>query len=261
MEEKKFYWIKLKTDFFNREDIDFMLSQPNGCQYVVLYQMLCLNTANTQGELINKIGEIIVPYNIEKIVRDTKHFDFDTVAVALELYKKLGLIYEQEDGNLKITDVERMIGSESASREAIKKREQRLKKKIEGTQEGTNCPIEYRDKSIEYRDKIIDDDNIKIYEENFGTLSPTIYENIVDLENTYTKQYVSEALKRAIINNKKSLAYVKGILKQWKNKTWDEIIQEKNEDNKPDWFNKKIKKEEISKEEEQELEDLLEMFK
>lgn len=264
METKKFYWIKLKTDFFNREDIDFMLSQPNGCQYVVLYQMLCLNTANTSGELINKIGEMIVPYNIEKIVRDTKHFDFDTVAVALELYKKLGLIYEQEDGNLKITDVERMIGSESASREAIKKREQRLKKKIEGTQKGTNCPTEYRDKSIEYRDKIIDnidDDNIKIYEENFGTLSTTTYEMLIDLEKTYTPKYVNEALKRAIENNKKSLSYVKGILKQWKNKTWDEIIQEKNEDNEPDWFNKKIKKEEISKEEEQELEDLLEMFK
>lgn len=164
---KKFYWIKLKTDFFNREDIDFMLSQPNGCQYVVLYQMLCLNTANTSGELINKIGEMIVPYNIEKIVRDTKYFDFDTVAVALELYKKLGLIYEQEDGNLKITDVERMIGSESANREAIKKREQRLKKKIEGTQEGTNCPIEYRDKSIDIRYKILDNNKKEIYKEKF----------------------------------------------------------------------------------------------
>lgn len=164
---KKFYWIKLKTDFFNREDIDFMLSQPNGCQYVVLYQMLCLNTANTSGELINKIGEMIVPYNIEKIVRDTKYFDFDTVAVALELYKKLGLIYEQEDGNLKITDVERMIGSESASREAIKKREQRLKKKIEGTQEGTNCLIENRDKSIDIRYKILDNNKKEIYKEKF----------------------------------------------------------------------------------------------
>lgn len=175
---KKFYWIKLKTDFFNREDIDFMLSQPNGCQYVVLYQMLCLNTANTSGELINKIGEMIVPYNVEKIVRDTKYFDFDTVAVALELYKKLGLIYEQEDGNLKITDVERMIGSESASREAIKKREQRLKKKIDGTQEGTNCPIEYRDKSIDIRYKILDNNKKK----KFGE-----FNNVLLTEEEYTK--------------------------------------------------------------------------
>ena len=47
---KKFYWIKLKTDFFNLDEIDFLLSQKNGCEYVVLYQMLCLQVANTSGK-------------------------------------------------------------------------------------------------------------------------------------------------------------------------------------------------------------------
>lgn len=42
---KKYYWIKLKTDFFNLAEIDFLLGQENGCQYIVLYQMLCLQTA------------------------------------------------------------------------------------------------------------------------------------------------------------------------------------------------------------------------
>ena len=79
MTNKKFYWIKLKTDFFNRADIDFLLSQQNGCQYVVLYQMLCLNTANNDGKLETRIGEVIVPFNAEKVVRDCKYFDIDTV--------------------------------------------------------------------------------------------------------------------------------------------------------------------------------------
>lgn len=162
-DNKKFYWIKLKTNFFSREDIDFLLSQKNGCQYVVLYQMLCLQTANTNGEMISILGEVIVPYDINKIVRDTKYFDFDTVTVALELFKKLGLIYQEENGNLKITDLINMVGSESASKDAIKKRQQRLnKKRIQlerdkiGDKKGTNCPTEYRDKSIENRDKNIE---------------------------------------------------------------------------------------------------------
>ena len=71
-ETKKYYWIKLNTNFFNKEQIDFLMSQKNGSEYVVLYQMLCLNTANNNGELTSKIGEMIVPYSIEKIVRDTK---------------------------------------------------------------------------------------------------------------------------------------------------------------------------------------------
>ena len=73
-DNKRYYWIKLKTDFFNQETVDFLLSQKNGCEYIVLYQMLCLNTANNNGEMCSKIGEMIVPYNVDKIVRDTKYF-------------------------------------------------------------------------------------------------------------------------------------------------------------------------------------------
>ena len=73
---KRFYWIKLKTDFFNQDTIDFLLSQENGCEYIVLYQMLCLNTANNGGKLSSNVGEMIVPYDVKKIVRDTKYFTF-----------------------------------------------------------------------------------------------------------------------------------------------------------------------------------------
>ena len=54
---KRYYWIKLKTDFFNLAEIDFLLSQKDGCQYIVLYQMLCLQTANNNGELASRVGD------------------------------------------------------------------------------------------------------------------------------------------------------------------------------------------------------------
>jgi predicted phage replisome organizer len=117
MGEKRFYWIKLKTDFFNQETIDFLLSQKNGCEYIVLYQMLCLQTANSNGQLSTKIGEMIIPYNVDKIVRDTKYFDFDTVTVALELFKKLGLIYQDDNNVLSIAGYDSMIGSETKAAE------------------------------------------------------------------------------------------------------------------------------------------------
>ena len=128
MEDKKFYWIKLKTDFFNTPAVDFLLSQENGSEYVVLYQMLCCMTANNKGSLSTQIGEIIVPFNADKIARDTKYFSKDTVMVALELFKKLGLIYSDEGDCLRLAGIEEMTGSESASKEAVKKREYRNKK-------------------------------------------------------------------------------------------------------------------------------------
>jgi len=183
-EQKRYYWIRLKTDFFNQEAIDLLLSQPNGCQYVVLYQMLCLNTANNNGEMTTRVGEMIVPYNIDKIVRDTKYFDHDTVTVALGLFQKLGLIYQEENGILKITDCAKMVGHESASREAIKKREYRLRKKLEedtsADKKGTNCPteIEIRDKRLEYRDIDIDKEKEKKSNKKSATrfAPPTVQE-------------------------------------------------------------------------------------
>lgn len=111
--EKRFYWIKLKESFITSDSVDFLMSQKNGSNYVVLYQMLCLKTINTNGEFARQIGEIIIPYDIEKIQRDCKYFDIDTIRVALNLFKQLGLIYEQENGILKIADFDNLIGSES----------------------------------------------------------------------------------------------------------------------------------------------------
>ena len=168
-ENKKYYWIKLKTDFFSQATIDFLLSQKNGCEYIVLYQMLCLNTANNNGEMATKIGEMIIPYDVEKIVRDTKYFDFDTVTIALGLFKKLGLIYEEENQILKIANFGEMVGSETQWAE--KKRIYRENKKLlnEGQSKGQskgqkkdNVRQENRDKSLEIRDESIeiDDNNI-----------------------------------------------------------------------------------------------------
>lgn len=157
---KKFYWIKLKTNFFGREDIDFLLSQKNGAEYVVLYQMLCLNTANNDGRLESKIGEILVPYNADKIVRDCKYFDIDTVNIAMGLYKKLGLIYEEEDSVLKISNYDEMVGSETAwaEKKRLYRQNQKLLKHKDNGEDNVEdngediVREEYRVKSLEYRD-------------------------------------------------------------------------------------------------------------
>ena len=77
--DKTFYWIKLRTEFMSGETIDFLMSQKNGANYVVLYQMLIMKTINTKGYLCSKIGEVIIPYDVEKIQRDCKWFDIDTI--------------------------------------------------------------------------------------------------------------------------------------------------------------------------------------
>ena len=124
---QRYYWIKLTDKFMTSDTVDFLMEQKDGANYVVIYQLLCLKTVNNNGCLSREIGEVIIPYDEEKIQRDLKWFTIDTIRVAMTLYKKLGLIYEQENGILKITNFDEMVGSQSNS--ALKKQQQRLRLK------------------------------------------------------------------------------------------------------------------------------------
>ena len=95
------------------DTVDFLMSQNDGANYVVLYQMLCLKTINTGGRLSRTIGEIVIPYDVDKIQRDCKWFSADTIRVALELYKRFGLVYEDQDGVLVLSNHDELIGSET----------------------------------------------------------------------------------------------------------------------------------------------------
>lgn len=125
---KRFYWMKLKESFMTSDTIDYFMAQPGGANYVVLYQMLCLKTINTDGKLSRQLGEVIIPYDVEKIVRDCRWFSADTVRVALNLYKAVGLIYEDQNGTLVIADHENLVGSETDW--AQKKRRQQAEKAL-----------------------------------------------------------------------------------------------------------------------------------
>ena len=155
MAEKRYYWIKLKDTFMTSDTVDFLMGQKNGANYVVLYQMLCLKTVNTNGELARKIGEIIIPYDAEKIQRDCKYFDIDTIRVALELYKQLGLIYKQEDNILKIANFENMVGSETAWAEKKRIYREKIKQLEASGQSADNVLDDFRQEK-EIRDKILD---------------------------------------------------------------------------------------------------------
>lgn len=110
---KRYYWIKLKDSFMSSDEIDYLMSQPDGANYVVLYQMLCLKTINTGGCLVSQIGEMLIPYDAEKIQRECKWFSLATVRVALSVYKQIGLIFESPDGILAISNYSDIVGSET----------------------------------------------------------------------------------------------------------------------------------------------------
>lgn len=95
-------YLKMPTDFFENEAIVFLLSQKQGTKYATLYIMLCLKSLNTNGKLVCQVGEMLIPYNAEWIQKDCKYFSKNTIKSALELFKKLGLIRQEDEETLQL---------------------------------------------------------------------------------------------------------------------------------------------------------------
>ncbi|MCL2369870.1 MAG: phage replisome organizer N-terminal domain-containing protein [Firmicutes bacterium] len=151
---KKYYWIKLKDSLMTGDAFDFLMSKDNGSDYVVIYLLLCLKTVNTSGKLEGKVGEVIVPFTPAKVQRDLKYFHIDTILVAFELYKSLGLIYKDNDGTLQITDYEGLVGYETGKAELMRKL--RKKRAESGNKTVTLLPKSSNNVTEENRDKSID---------------------------------------------------------------------------------------------------------
>ena len=178
--EKKNYFTKRSVDFFKEDAMDWLLSQPNGCKYVVIFEMLINMTANVDGFLVSHISDIkTVPFTTEKIKRDTAHFTDNEIGKALELFIEIGLICEDEDGVLAIDNYERFVGKNNGksddhkkalATERQRKRREKLKNAV-NTDDNVTCDTE-RDiqRDIErdvtqkchdiYRYKILDTRNI-----------------------------------------------------------------------------------------------------
>lgn len=121
MAESKFYWLKLKKDFFKRHDIRIVEAMPNGKDYILFYMKLLLESVDHDGAL--RFSDT-VPYdeNMLSIVTNT---NIDIVRSAMKIFNQLNMIEVLDDQTIFMCEVSKMIGSESAAAE--RKRAQRAR--------------------------------------------------------------------------------------------------------------------------------------
>lgn len=75
---KRFYWMKLSEEFMNSDVVDYLMSLKNGANFVVIYEFICLKTINTNGKLLTKIGDLIIPFDSKKLARELNFFQRKT---------------------------------------------------------------------------------------------------------------------------------------------------------------------------------------
>ena len=158
-ETKKYYWLKLKRDFFKRHDIRIVEAMPNGKDYILFYLKLMLESIDHEGEL--RFSDTI-PYSEQMlaVVTDT---NIDIVRSALKIFTELKMMEVLEDETIYMTEVECLIGSAVDNDAANRQRRCRERKKA--------LALQLCDTSVTKRheSKIIETDT-ELHIENKGSI-------------------------------------------------------------------------------------------
>lgn len=202
MENKKYYYLKLKEDFFDNEDIKIIESMENGYLYSNILLKMYLKSLKNNGELIFKD---FIPYDTKMLATITGH-NIDVVEKALKLFKQLGFIDVLDNGAIFMLDVQTMIGK--ISDEGIRKKEYREKinqlkvKEIENgtlSQESPTIISISNSNTINYNDmikEIIDYLNMKT-KKNYRSNNK---ETIKHIKARINEEYKIEDFKKVIDN-------------------------------------------------------------
>lgn len=132
MAAKKFYWLKLKRDFFKRHDIRIIEAMPNGKDYILFYLKLLLESIDHEGEL--RFSDAI-PYN-DQMLSVITNTNIDIVRSAMKLFVELKLVEIKSDETIYMEEVSKMIGSETKWAEYKRKG---VKAKVENLPQLTVC--------------------------------------------------------------------------------------------------------------------------
>lgn len=144
--DKRYYWLKLKRDFFKRHDIQIIEDMDNGKDYILFYLKLLCESVDHEGNL--RFSKEI-PYN-DKMLATITRTNVDIVRTAVKIFIELGMMELLDDGTYYMNKVEEMIGSETYWAE--KKRIQRENPKLlDNVQQESNasptCPSKSKRKS------------------------------------------------------------------------------------------------------------------
>jgi len=114
--EKRYYWLKLKRDFFKRHDIEIVEAMPNGKDYVLFYLKLLIESIDHEGTL--RFSDTI-PYD-EQMISVITRTNIDIVRSAMKIFEHLNLVEIMDDKTIYLKEAAKLLGCESYSAERVR---------------------------------------------------------------------------------------------------------------------------------------------
>lgn len=227
-QNKRYFWLKLKDDFFSQKEIKMLRRIAGGDTYTIIYLKMLLLSLKNDGKIY---FDGIADNFVEEIALDIDE-DVENTHITFNYLKQKGLI-EFNDHELEMSNIASMIGSETDA--ARRKRKQRTKEskllcdnvtpqsQLGHTEKEIETELELEKDIDTEKDKETDTEKERVgvvfdkYTElGFGAINAFKAEQLSEWLKTFEPEVVVKSLEVASNNNKATMNYVNGILNNWK---------------------------------------------
>lgn len=128
-DNKKYYYLKLKENFFDSDEIIILESMENGYLYSNILLKLYLRSLKNEGKLMFNDR---IPFNTRMLAQVTRHSE-NEIETALQVFEDLKLVEILDNGAIFMNDIQNFIGKSSTHAERQKEYRRRIANEKEQT--------------------------------------------------------------------------------------------------------------------------------
>ncbi len=217
-DSKRYYWLKLKKDFFQQHQIKVLKALPNGRLYALIYLELLAESTTHNGEL--RYSQML-PYDTVTLAAVIDE-DKDNLEKAIETFVNLELVELLDDGTIFMSEISRLIGSETG--QTIRKRESRLlnqgKFLVKNTQENRYKRLDNREQIKDIKHKHGQYNNVLLTDEEMEKLK-------IEFPNDYEQRI--ERVSEYCASTGKTYKNYLATIRAWSRKEKPRVVEEKKE--------------------------------
>ena len=129
-DNKKYYYLKVKDNFYDSEEMIILQNMQDGYLYSDILMKLYLRSLKNNGKLMFKD---VIPYTPSALAQVVRH-QVGTVEKALKIFQKLGLIEVLDNGAIYMLDIQNFIGESSTEADRIRKYRAKIKEDKDSVQ-------------------------------------------------------------------------------------------------------------------------------
>lgn len=227
-ENKRYYWLQLKEDFFTSKETKLLRRLPGGNEHTIIYLKIMLASLQDGGKIyFENLGHDLAE-EISLLIDE----DIEAVRMTLLFLTNKQLLTTKDKLEFQLEQVPELIGSETASTRRSRKYRD-IQKALQCNTDATECNGDIDiDIDIDIEREIERDKKSlvvisEIYQSKIGVIDGDQFQQLTEYVTLDGMEIdvVIRAITEAADNGKRNFKYILAILRNWKQNGIKTIVQ------------------------------------